>query len=55
MRREANNSVALAHTTASFTRAKKLDPLQRYLRQPSTAERKPLFDRLKLIAERTKG
>lgn len=54
-RREANDTVALAHSTASFTRAKKLEALPHYLRRPADADRRSMLDRLKAISARTKG
>lgn len=55
-RAEAERDVALAHATAQFTRAKKLEPLERYLpRRSEPGQRGSLLDRLKTIAVATGG
>lgn len=54
LRREAENDLALAHTTASFHRAKKLERLDRYLKRKVEKPVGSLLDRLKVIAARTK-
>ena len=48
-RAEAERDIALAHATAQFTRAKKLEPLERYL--PGRDEGPPLsmLDKLKAM------
>jgi hypothetical protein len=57
---DAERDVALAHTTASFTRAKKLGPLEGYLhpaepRRGSSRKPASLLQRLRTIARRTGG
>jgi hypothetical protein len=52
--REAERDLALAHTTAIFTRATKLQPLAHYLpRAPS--DPRSMLGRLKAIAAATGG
>lgn len=48
--------MALAHTTATMTRAAKIDPLERYLprRRPRRQPPGAMLDRLKQIAAATK-
>ncbi len=55
---EAERDMGLAHATAQFTRAKKLEPLSRYL-PPSPRRqigpRPKLLDQVRAIARRTGG
>lgn len=58
LRREGERDIALAHTSAAFGRAKKLEKLDRYLpkRVPTgTAPKRSMLDRLKAIAAQTAG
>lgn len=57
-RMEAERDMGLAHATAQFTRAKKLEPLSRYLPpnpRRQTGPRPKLLDQVRAIARRTGG
>lgn len=54
-RAAAERDIALAHATAQFTRAKKLEPLERYLPRRPSAGGGSMLDRLKAIAAATGG
>jgi hypothetical protein len=54
MRRNAEGDLAAAHATASFTRAKTIEPLEHYLpRRRRRAGSSAMLDRLKAIAAAT--
>ena len=54
LRRDGERDLALAHTVASFTRAKKLEPLERYLpARPKTRRGGDMLTALKSIAAAT--
>ncbi|RIA37475.1 hypothetical protein DFR49_3360 [Hephaestia caeni] len=50
---DGENDIALAHTIASFSRAKKLERLDHYLR-PRGRKKVTMLDRLKAISDRTR-
>ncbi|WP_454280481.1 hypothetical protein [Sphingomonas sp. Marseille-Q8236] len=57
-RLDAERDIGLAYATAQFTRAKKLEPLARYLPvnpRRQTGPRPKLLDQVRAIARRTGG
>src|SRR3546814_7248286 len=50
---DGEKDIALAHTIASFSRAKKLERLDHYLR-PRGRSKATMLDRLKAISDRTR-